>query len=455
MVYVLDKRKKPLMPCSQKRARQLLDRGRARVHKRYPFSIRLVDRFQEDSVLQPLTLKIDPGSKTTGIALVREAGPKAEVVSLIELMHRGEEIKKKLKQRAAFRRRRRSANLRYRAPRFNNRRRKKGLLPPSIQHRVDSTLSIVNKLRSFAPATAIAQELVRFDTQLIEKPEISGVEYQQGTLAGYEVREYLFEKWGRTCVYCDAVNVPLNLDHVIPRSKGGSDRVSNLVPACIPCNQNKGAEDIQDFLAKDQSRLGRILKQAKQPLKDAAAVNTTRWTLYSALQLLGLPVSVGTGGRTKFNRQRLFIPKTNALDAVSVGNMDTVVEIRGSKQTTLHITAYGRGAYQRTRLTKRGFPRGYLMRSKSVHGFQTGDQAKAVVPKGKKQGTYLGRVSVRETGSFNLKTSTATVEGISHKHCCLIQLGDGYGYHLVSHFQHFIPCSPLEARRDIGISTLN
>ena len=438
MVYVLDKRKKPLMPCSQKRARQFLERGRARVHERFPFIIRLVDRLEEDSVLKSLTLKIDPGSKTTGMALVREAGPRAEVVSLIELEHRGEEIKKNRKQRAAFRRRRRSASLRYCAPRFNNRRRKKGLLPPSIQHRVDSTLSIVNKLRSLAPATAIAQELVRFDTQLIEKPEISGVEYQQGTLAGYEVREYLFEKRGRTCVYCDAVNVPLNLDHVIPRSKGGSDRASNLVPACIPCNQNKGAEDIQDFLAKDQSRLERILKQARQPLKEAAAVNATRWVLYGALQACGLPVSVGTGGRTKFNRHRFFIPKTHALDAVSVGNMDTVVEIRGSKQSTLHITAYGRGGYQRTRLTKKGFPRGYLMRSKSVHGFQTGDQAKAVVPKGKKQGTNLGRVSVRETGSFNLKASTATVEGISHRYCRLIQLGDGYGDHLVSHFQHFI-----------------
>ena len=145
MVYVLDKRKKPLMPCSLKHARQLLDRGRARVHKRCPFTIRLVDRFEEDSVLQPLTLKIDPGSKTTGMTLVREAGPKAEpraeVVSLIELEHRGEEIKKKLKQRAAFRRRRRSANLRYRAPRFDNRRPKKGWLPPSILHRVDPTLS--------------------------------------------------------------------------------------------------------------------------------------------------------------------------------------------------------------------------------------------------------------------------------------------------------------------------
>jgi hypothetical protein len=234
----------------------------------------------------------------------------------------------------------------------------------------------------------------------------------------------------------DAVKVPLNLDHVVPRSNGGSDRASNLVPACIPCNQNKDAEDIQDFLAKDQSRLERILEQAKQPLKDAAAVHATRWALYGALQSLGLPVSVGTGGRTRWNRHRFFIPKTHALDAVCVGNMDAVVEIAGSKRSTLLITAYGRGAYQRTRLTKKGFPRGYLMRSKSVDGFQTGDQVKAVVPKGKKKGTYLGRVSVRDTGSFNLKTSTATVEGINHKYCNRIQMGDGYGYHLVSHVQH-------------------
>jgi 5-methylcytosine-specific restriction endonuclease McrA len=435
---VLDKRKKPLMPCSQKRARQLLAPGRARVHKRFPFTILLVDRLQQDSVFLPLTLKIDPGSKTTGIALVRQAGPRAQVLSLIELEHRGEKVQKKLKQRASFRRRRRSANLRYRAPRFNNRRRKKGWLPPSLQHRVDSTVSIVNKLRPLAPVTAIAQELVRFDTQLIENPEISGRDYQQGTLAGYEVREYLFEKWGRKCVYCDAVKVLLNLDHVVPRSNGGSDRPSNLVPACIPCNQNKGAEDIQEFLAKDQSRLKRILNHAKRPLKDAAAVNATRWALYGALQSLGLPVSLGTGGRTKLNRHRFFISKTHALDAVCVGNMDAVVEIAGSQQSTLLITAYGRGAYWRPQLTKKGFPRGYLMRSESAHGFQTGDQVKAVAPKGKKQATYLARVAVRDSGSFNLKTSTATVEGINHKYCHRIQRSDGYGYHLVSHSQHLI-----------------
>ena len=72
-VFVLDRRKKPLMPCSEKRARIMLERGRARIHRMMPFTIRLVDRLQENSVLQPLRLKLDPGSKTTGLALAREA----------------------------------------------------------------------------------------------------------------------------------------------------------------------------------------------------------------------------------------------------------------------------------------------------------------------------------------------------------------------------------------------
>ena len=148
-VFVLDKRKKPLMPCSEKRARLLLERGRARVHRLVPFTIRLVDRTREESVLQPLRVKIDPGSKTTGIALVRESESvddtgactrQAHVLWLAELVHRGAQIRDALTARRAFRRRRRST-LRYRAPRFLNRKRPEGWLPPSLRHRVETTLS--------------------------------------------------------------------------------------------------------------------------------------------------------------------------------------------------------------------------------------------------------------------------------------------------------------------------
>jgi 5-methylcytosine-specific restriction endonuclease McrA len=431
----LDRRKKPLMPCSEKRARLLLERGRARVHRLVPFTIRLIDREQEDCALQPARLKLDPGSKTTGVALVRESQKvdpdtgevqrSAYVLFLAEIAHRGHAIRDALTQRRAFRRRRRCANLRHRQPRFDNRTRRDGWLPPSLQHRVETIMSWVWRLYRWAPVMALSQELVRFDTQALQNPEISGIEYQQGELQGYEVREYLLEKWGRKCAYCDAQNVPLEIDHIHPRSKGGSDRVSNLTLACHPCNQRKANRDVAEFLAKDPKRLARIEAQRKAPFNDAAAVNSTRWALFHRLKATALPVEIGTGGRTKWNRHRLNIPKAHALDAVCVGEVRSVTNWQ---TPTLKIQCTGRGSYQRTRLTKHGFPRGYLTRSKSAFGFQTGDLVRAVVTTGKKVGTYLGRVAIRAGGSFNIQSATGLVQGIHCRFCTLIQRADGYGY---------------------------
>jgi 5-methylcytosine-specific restriction endonuclease McrA len=433
-VLVLDKRKKPLMPCSEKRARLLLERGLARVHRMVPFTIRLVDRLQEDSSLQPVRLKIDPGSKTTGMALVRESetvdvatgevSRRSVVLMLLELQHRGQAIRDALTQRRAFRRRRRG-NLRYRPARFDNRTRPDGWLAPSLQHRVDTTMTWVQRLMRWTPVTSLSQELVRFDTQAMQNPEISGVEYQQGTLFGYEVREYLLEKWGRKCAYCDADNEPLTIDHIHPRSKGGSNRVSNLTLACFPCNQRKGNRDVAEFLDRDPKRLARIEAQRRAPLQDAAAVNSTRWAIWRNLVATGLDVEVGTGGRTKWNRKRLSVPKAHCLDAACVGRVD---HLQGWQQPVLSIKATGRGSYQRTRLTKYGFPRGYLTRSKSAFGFQTGDLVRAVVTKGKKAGSYLGRVAIRASGSFNIQTGNGLVQGIHHRFCTLQQRADGYGY---------------------------
>ena len=154
-VFVLDKKKKPLMPCSEKRARILLERGRAHVHRMVPFTIRLVDRLRADSVLQPIRLKLDPGSKTTGLALVREKETvdvstgeiirAITILMLLELKHRGQAIRDALTSRGAFRRRRRG-KLRYRPARFNNRTKPEGWLAPSLQHRVDTVLAWGNKL---------------------------------------------------------------------------------------------------------------------------------------------------------------------------------------------------------------------------------------------------------------------------------------------------------------------
>lgn len=433
-VFVLDRHQKPLMPCSEKRARKLLERGRARVHRLTPFSIRLVDRTIHDSVLQPVKIKLDPGSKTTGVALVRESETVDEetgevktavhVLSLFELIHRGHQISEALTDRRQMRRRRRGT-LRYRAPRFLNRTKPKGWIAPSLRHRVDTVSAWVKRFQKLAPVVGIAQELVRFDLQQMENPEISGTEYQQGTLAGYEAREYLLNKWNRTCAYCGARNVPLQVEHIQPKAKGGSDRVSNLTLACQPCNQRKGSQEISIFLKNKPDLLKRIQAQAKRPLKDAAAVNTTRWTLFNALKTTGLPVMTGSGGLTKCNRVRLGIPKTHALDAACVGLVDT---LHDWKKPTLAIKATGRGSYQRTRLDRFGFPRGYLTRRKRIKGFQTGDTVIARVTTGKKAGLHAGRVAVRASGSFNIQTADGVVQGISHRHCRVVQRADGYAY---------------------------
>lgn len=429
-VFVLDRKGRPLMPCTERRARLLLERGRARVHKMMPFTIRVVDRVAQDCAFQALRVKLDPGSKITGIALVRETdNGGVAVVNLFELVHRGQQISEALMTRRGHRRMRRS-HLRHRATRFLNRgNQQKGWLAPSLQHRVDATLTWVNRLEKLAPISAISTELVRFDMQALENPEIEGVQYQQGTLGGYEVREYLLEKWKRTCAYCDAKGIPLQIEHIQPKAKGGSNRINNLTLACKCCNEKKAALPIEVFLAKQPERLKRIQAQAKRPLKDAAAVNSTRWTLVNALKTTGLEVETASGGRTKFNRKQFHIPKTHALDAACVGE---ITGITGWQKPTLCIKAMGRGSYQRTRLDKFGCVRGYLTRAKSIQGFQTGDMVKAVVTKGKKTGSYSGRVAVRASGSFNIQTSNSLVQGVSHRYCTVVQRGDGYGYSQVA-----------------------
>ena len=424
-VFVLDKRKKPLMPCSEKRARKLLEKGRAVVVRVYPFTIMLKDRKREDSKLQPVRIGIDPGSKFTGIATVREKDGERTILSFIELKHRGIAIKDALTQRRSFRRNRRS-KLWHRPARFNNRTRLKGWLTPSLQHRVYTVTSWVNRLCKWIPVTDLSLELVKFDTHAIQNPEVSGIEYQQGALFGYEIREYLLEKWEHACAYCGDKNVPLEIEHIHPKSKGGTDRVSNLTLACHNCNQKKGNTDIKEFLKNKPEQLKKILAQSKSSLKDAAVVNSTRWALYDRLKETGLTVETGSGGLTKCNRIRLNIPKSHCLDAACVGNVDSI--ILNWNMPVLEVKATGRGSYQRTRLDKYGFPRGYLTRKKQAFGFQTGDMVKAVVTTGKKVGTYVGKVAVRASGSFNIQTGNGLIQSLGHKFFTLIQRADGYAY---------------------------
>lgn len=168
------------------------------------------------------------------------------------------------------------------------------------------------------------------------------------------------------------------------------------------------------------------MKQAKRPLADAAAVNTTRFALLEVLKGTGLSVETGSGGLTKFNRSQQNLEKSHWIDAAAVGVSTPILNIKGVKP--LFITSNGHGSRQSCRTDKYGFPSRYVPRFKFVKGFQTGDIIKAIVTTGKKVGEYIGRVAVRSTGSFNISTKNGLIQGISHKYCLAIHKKDGYSY---------------------------
>jgi len=415
-VFVLDANKRPLVPTHPGRARQLLDKGKASVYRRYPFII-ILKREIENIDSPPLRLKIDPGSKTTGLAISNDNT--GEVVWAAELQHRGQQIKISLDSRRAIRRSRRNRKTRYREPRFNNRTRPKGWLPPSLMSRVYNIETWVARLRRYCPITAISMELAKFDIQQMENPEISGAEYQQGELFGYEIREYLLEKFDRKCAYCNAENVPLQVEHIIPKARGGSDRVSNLTIACVKCNQRKGNQTAEEFGYPE------VQTKAQKPLRDAAVLNATRWEIYRRLQKEGLPIEIGSGGRTKFNRAQRSLPKSHWLDAVCVGeSTPKIIKVEGVQP--LSITAMGYGNRQMCGTNKYGFPIRHRTRQKQSFGFQTGDLGRAVVPKGKYVGTHTGRVTIRSRPSFRLNDFD-----VHPKYIAIIQKIDGYSYALI------------------------
>jgi len=424
-VFVLDTYKHPLNPVHPGRARWLLKKSKAAVFKRYPFTI-ILRSAAESPQVQPLRIKLDPGSHTTGIAIVDDHS--GQVLFAAELAHRGQEIKKALDTRRAVRHHRRARHTRYRKPKFDNRRRPKGWLAPSLLSRVYNTLTWVNRLRRLCLISAISMELVRFDLQAMENPAIEGCQYQQGTLAGYELREYLLDKWARTCAYCSKQNIPLQIEHIIPRAKGGTDRVSNLTLACERCNRAKGTQDIAVFLKQKPDVLKRILAQAKAPLKDAAAVNATRWALYERLKDIGLPVECGSGGLTKFNRSTRNLPKTHWLDAACVGeSTPEILQLKGIMP--LLITANGHGCRQVCLMDGTGFPRTKPKQKQFTHGFRTGDIVRARVPDYlNNAGSHVGRLSAKAKGGFTITTAKGKITDVGKKYCRRLQRADGYGY---------------------------
>jgi HNH endonuclease len=208
----------------------------------------------------------------------------------------------------------------------------------------------------------------------------------------------------------------------VPTSRGGSDRVANLTIACHACNQAKGHQTAAEFGHPE------VQARAAAPLRDAAAVNATRWALYHRLEALGLAMETGSGGQTQYHRLQRGLPKAHWVDAACVG-ASTPPQLRVQGMVPWVITAMGRHARQMCRTNACGFPDKAPKATSVVGGFRTGDLVRAQVPaSSKKAGTYLGRIAIRATGSCNIQTATGTIQGVHYRYCRLLHRADGYTY---------------------------
>ena len=435
-VFVLSSTRKPLMPCHPARARELLCKGRASVFRKQPFTIIIHDR--DDGDTQQTHICIDPGSKTTGMAIRIKGKRGWRCVFGMELIHRKQAIKSLLADRRMYRRNRRGRNIRYRPPRFNNRRKPEGWLAPSLRHIVDTTLTWTDRLGRLAPVTDIYIESTKFDPHKAYNSDIQAKGYQQGRNYGWRhFRDRLLYEAKHTCQYCYGASGSriLELDHVIPRSQGGTDNEDNLVVACRKCNQDKGNLTPEQWLNKltpgnkrDKVRckgIQHVLTNHKViDRRDMAAMNATSKQLRNALIDTGIPVTETFATDTKYNRTQQGYRKTHWIDAACVGEPDFKVYLP-HRFVPLRVKSMGYGRRQVQRTDKYGFPVGKPRKGGRTFGFKTGDLVYVDHPKF----TSLTRAqSVKADGRISVIMSGGKSVEPNYKYFKLAQYADGYRY---------------------------
>ena len=310
LVFVQNQHGDALMPCKPRKARMLLKQKKAKIISYRPFTIQLI--FGSSGYRQDVSVGVDLGAKHIGIAMTSEE--KVLIRGEIELR---QDVKSLLETRKVYRRSRRNRKTRYREPRFQNRTRPEGWLPPSIQSRIENTFLWIDQFCSVVPNAKLTIELGKFDPHKMINPDIQGVDYQQGQTYGYhDVRYFVFARDQYTCQVCRKKNQILNTHHIVFGSHGGTDRADNLITVCTDChtfeNHQKG-----NILYKW------MIEGKKLPrYKEAVFMNVFRrraFTKYPGAEFT-------YGSITTPKRKELGLEKTHANDAIAISGITTIKE---------------------------------------------------------------------------------------------------------------------------------
>ena len=405
MVYVLNKDGHPLMPTDRHgKVRRMLRNGEAKVVRRCPFTIQLL--YEAEDNVQEITLGVDSGSKTIGLSATTDS--KVLYEAEVELRN---DIVELLATRRELRRSRRNRKTRYRKPRFNNRTRPEKWLAPSVSQKVQTHLTVVEKVCHILPISKILIETASFDIQKIKNPEISGTGYQQGEqLNFWNVREYVLFRDGHSCQCCKekSKDMILNVHHIESRKTGG-DAPNNLITLCETCHKKYHAGEIE--LPKT------IMRGMK--FQDTVFMGIMRWACYNELKTRYPNVSMTFGYVTKNTRIENGLPKTHYIDARCISKNPTAKPL-GYYFCQKKVRCHNRQIHKLT--INKGGIRKNNQAAFEVKGFRLND---VVLSKGK-QWIIHGR---RSKGAFvltdlvgnKLEISPSKIKFVSHSNAFLTE----------------------------------
>lgn len=346
LVFVINKHGEPLMPCSTRKARLLLKKKKAKIINYVPFTIQLL--YGSSGYKQPINIGVDLGAKHTGIAIVSED----TVLAKGEIEVR-QDVKQNLMNKSMYRRSRRTRKTRYRQARFDNRKKPKGWLPPSIESRITNTFRWIDKFVALVPNPMIHIEVGKFDVQKIINPDIRGVDYQQGQTYGYhDVRYFVLARDNYTCQVCKKKNKILNTHHIIYRSHGGTDRADNLITVCTDCHTYENHQ-------KGNVLWKWMIEGKKLPtFKEGTFMNIFRRRVFTHYP----DARFTYGSITTPNRKALGLEKTHYNDAIATTgitlikqNCKSVFKIKQfrKKKRSLHEATARKGRKQKNTTSKR------------------------------------------------------------------------------------------------------
>jgi hypothetical protein len=309
------------MPCSNKKAREILKQGKAKIYSYNPFTIQLL--YATGELKQDINIGIDTGAKHIGVAITSE--DKVLIKGEIELR---DGISDNMTSRSALRGNRRQHNTRYRQARWANRKRKSGWLPPSVQSKLDATFMWIDRFCLLVPNPKLSIEVGKFDIAKMINPEISGEDYQNGDTKGYyDVRYFVFARDEYTCQVCKKKNKILHTHHIIYKSKGGTNRADNLISVCTDCHTSENHKE-GGILYKWMTE-----KKKTKQYKEATFMNIVRKRTYQKYPF----ARITYGSETTPKRIELGLKKTHCNDAITISG---IIDIRVNPNVYFYIKQF-------------------------------------------------------------------------------------------------------------------